>query len=45
MFLLEDPEFSVVGASPEIHVRLTGSQIDIRPIAGTRRRGRNEKED
>ena len=45
MFLLEDPDFSVVGASPEIHVRLTGSQIDIRPIAGTRRRGRNEKED
>ena len=45
MFLLEDPEFSVVGASPEIHVRLTGNQIDIRPIAGTRRRGRNEKED
>ena len=45
MFLLEDPEFSVVGASPEIHVRLTGSQIEIRPIAGTRRRGRNEKED
>jgi anthranilate synthase component 1 len=34
-----------VGASPEIHVRLTGSQIEIRPIAGTRRRGRNEKED
>ena len=45
MFLLEDPAFSVVGASPEIHVRLTGSQIEIRPIAGTRRRGRNEKED
>ena len=45
MFLFEDPEFSVVGASPEIHVRLTGSEIDIRPIAGTRRRGRNEKED
>ncbi len=45
MFLLEDPEFSVVGASPEIHVRLTGKQIEIRPIAGTRRRGRNEKED
>ena len=45
MFLLEDPAFSVVGASPEIHVRLTGKQIEIRPIAGTRRRGRTECED
>ncbi|MAV39805.1 MAG: anthranilate synthase component I [Puniceicoccaceae bacterium] len=45
MFLLEDPAFSVVGASPEIHVRLTGKQIEIRPIAGTRRRGRTESED
>ena len=45
MFLLEDPNFSVVGASPEIHVRLTGKDIDIRPIAGTRRRGTTEKED
>ena len=45
MFLLEDPEFSIVGASPEIHVRLTGKQIEIRPIAGTRPRGKNEQED
>ena len=45
MFLLEDPSFSVVGASPEIHVRLNGSNIDIRPIAGTRKRGKSPKED
>jgi anthranilate synthase component 1 len=45
MFLLEDPEFAVVGASPEVHVRLTGKDIEIRPIAGTRRRGAHEKED
>ncbi len=45
MFLLEDPEFAVVGASPEVHVRLTGKEIEIRPIAGTRRRGAHEKED
>ena len=45
MFLLQDKDFSVVGASPEVHVRLTKKQIEIRPIAGTRRRGRNNKED
>ncbi|MDQ8193524.1 anthranilate synthase component I [Coraliomargarita sp. SDUM461004] len=45
MFLMEDPDFSVVGASPEVHVRLTGDQVEIRPIAGTRHRGKNEAED
>lgn len=45
MFLVEDPEFSVVGASPEVHVRLTGEQVEIRPIAGTRHRGQTEAED
>ena len=45
MFLIEDPDFSIVGASPEIHVRLTGKAIEIRPIAGTRPRGKNESED
>ena len=45
MFLIEDPDFSVVGASPEVHVRLTEAQVEIRPIAGTRHRGANESED
>ena len=45
MFLIQDPEFSIVGASPEVHVRLTGGQVEIRPIAGTRHRGCNEAED
>ncbi|PXA05447.1 anthranilate synthase component I [Coraliomargarita sinensis] len=45
MFLLEDGDFSVVGASPEVHVRLTGDEVEIRPIAGTRHRGANENED
>jgi len=45
MFLMEDPEFAVVGASPEVHVRLTGDQVEIRPIAGTRHRGKTEAED
>lgn len=45
MFLMEDEDFSVVGASPEVHVRLTGDQVEIRPIAGTRQRGKTESED
>ena len=45
MFLLESEDFSVVGASPEVHVRLTGEDVLIRPIAGTRPRGMNEIED
>lgn len=45
MFLLEGEDFSVVGASPEVHVRLTGQDVLIRPIAGTRPRGKTEKED
>jgi anthranilate synthase component 1 len=45
MFLLELGGFSLVGASPEIHVRSEDGQVEIRPIAGTRRRGRTEAED
>jgi anthranilate synthase component 1 len=32
-------DFSLVGSSPEMHVRLTGDRVEIRPIAGTRLRG------
>jgi anthranilate synthase component I len=45
MFLLELNGFSLVGASPEIHVRCEDRQVEIRPIAGTRRRGATEEED
>ncbi len=45
MFLLELDGFSLVGASPEIHVRCENRRVEIRPIAGTRRRGQNEEED
>jgi anthranilate synthase component 1 len=45
MFLLETPEFSLVGASPEVHVRLTGRKVEIRPIAGTRPRGKTAADD
>jgi anthranilate synthase component 1 len=45
MFLLELDGFSLVGASPEIHVRCEEGKVEIRPIAGTRRRGKNAEED
>src|SRR5438445_6359849 len=45
MFLLELDGFSLVGASPEIHVRCENRKVEIRPIAGTRRRGRTPEED
>jgi len=45
MFLLEGDDFAIVGASPEVHVRLDGDEVLIRPIAGTRPRGSNEEED
>jgi anthranilate synthase component I len=45
MFLLELEGFSLVGASPEIHVRCEEGHVEIRPIAGTRRRGVTPGED
>ncbi len=45
MFCLDLGESALVGASPEIHVRCEDRRVEVRPIAGTRRRGRNEKED
>src|SRR3974390_690861 len=45
MFLLELESFSLVGASPEIHVRCEDRRVEIRPIAGTRRRGGTPEED
>ena len=45
MFILEAGDFSIVGASPEVHVRLTDGLVEIRPIAGTRKRGPTAAED
>ncbi len=45
MFLLEFEGFSLVGASPELHVRCEEGLVEIRPIAGTRRRGKTSEED
>jgi anthranilate synthase component 1 len=46
MFCLRLGEkFSLIGTSPEVHVRLWGGQVEIRPIAGTRKRGSTAEED
>lgn len=45
MFMLEFEGYSLVGASPEIHVRCEDRRVEIRPIAGTRPRGKNAEED
>jgi len=45
MFIFDTGEYALVGASPEVHVRLTDGLAQMRPIAGTRPRGNNEEED
>jgi anthranilate synthase component 1 len=45
MYYLSFDDLTIVGASPEVLVRVEGDQIELRPIAGTRPRGRNEEED
>jgi len=45
MFLLDFEDFQLVGASPEIHVRAEDGHVEIRPIAGTRWRGKTVEED
>jgi anthranilate synthase component I len=45
MFILDTGDFAIVGASPEVHVRLTDGRVEIRPIAGTRKRGATQAED
>jgi len=45
MFLLRFDDRSVIGASPEMLVRCTGEQLEYRPIAGTRPRGKTLEED
>lgn len=37
--------FALVGSSPEVHVRAVNGRVEIRPIAGTKRRGATEEED
>ncbi len=45
MFFYHFDDFHVVGASPEILVRLEDDTVTVRPIAGTRPRGKNPQED
>jgi anthranilate synthase component I len=45
MFFLDYGNFAVVGSSPEIMVRLRDGAVSIRPLAGTRRRGKTQEED
>tara|TARA_R110002167_G_scaffold48474_7_gene142968 strand:- start:855 stop:2378 length:1524 start_codon:yes stop_codon:yes gene_type:complete len=45
MFLLKTPEVDLVGSSPEIMVRVEDRVTTIRPLAGTRKRGKTEAED
>ena len=45
MFYFNYNDFNILGSSPEILVRLRKGEITIRPIAGTRPRGKNNKED
>ncbi|NQT51874.1 chorismate-binding protein, partial [bacterium] len=45
MFYLKLGELTLVGASPEVMVKLEGDKITVRPIAGTRRRGATPEED
>ncbi|MCI0334432.1 MAG: anthranilate synthase component I [Planctomycetes bacterium] len=45
MFFLRTPHCTLVGSSPEIMVRVVDGKVTVRPLAGTRRRGRTEEED
>ncbi len=45
MYFFNFSDFQIIGASPEILVRLRNGEITVRPIAGTRPRGINKKQD
>jgi anthranilate synthase component 1 len=45
LFLLEFDDFAICGSSPEVMVRLTKGEILLRPIAGTRKRGKTPQRD
>jgi len=45
MFFFNYNDFQILGSSPEILVRLLNNEVTIRPIAGTRPRGKNRKQD
>ena len=45
MYLMKIDDLHIVGASPEILVRLQNEEVTVRPIAGTVKRGKDSKED
>lgn len=45
MFLMEYSDFSIVGSSPEVMIRLQDNELLLRPIAGTRKRGSTKQRD
>ena len=45
LYYLNLEEFHIVGSSPEILARLESGEVTVRPIAGTRRRGRDDEDD
>ena len=45
MYYLNLEDFHIVGSSPEILARLEDDKVTVRPIAGTRRRGKDERDD
>ena len=45
MFFLDFDEFRIIGASPEVLVKVEGREMEVRPIAGTRPRGQTPQED
>lgn len=45
MFFLDFSEYALIGSSPEILVRCENKYVEVRPIAGTRKRGATEEED
>ena len=45
MYFLRHPDITIAGSSPEPMVQVLGRKVISRPIAGTRRRGRNDEDD
>jgi anthranilate synthase component 1 len=45
MFYLRTPSVTLVGSSPEVMVRVVDGKVTVRPLAGTRRRGKSEEDD
>ena len=45
MFYLRTPSVTLVGSSPEVMVRVVDGKVTVRPLAGTRRRGKDDADD